>query len=121
MRLSLAITSALLIMTATNSVHAHYAGPTTQPTLKTVASVLKDGVDDQRVLLTGRLVKQISADKYLFADATGEIRVEIDDELFIGKRVDDKVRVELIGDVEKDFMESPEVDVDLLSLVSDKK
>lgn len=41
--------------------------------------------------------------------------VEIDSEDFRGLTVDAKTRVRILGEVEKDFLESPEIDVDEIS------
>jgi len=46
--------------------------------------------------------------------SVAEIRVDIDAKHFPAQKVDDKVKVELRGEVEKDFMETPEIDVDVL-------
>ena len=67
------------------------------------------------MVLRGYLVKQVGTKKYMFSDGTGEIRVEIDFEDFRGLIVDAKTRVEIRGEVEKDFLESPEIDVDVIS------
>ena len=84
--------------------------------LESVSEILKNPIDGQRVVLRGYLVKQVGVEKYLFSDNTGEIRVEIDAEGFRGLTVDEKTRVELIGEVEKDFLHSPEFDVDVISV-----
>lgn len=47
---------------------------------KTVRDVLQYGYDDQRVVLQGRLTQYLGHDRYVFADETGQIRVELDDD-----------------------------------------
>lgn len=54
--------------------HAQYVGPTAQKAIESVAEVLKDPKDDQRVVLHGYLLKQVGTKKYIFSDGTGEIR-----------------------------------------------
>ena len=76
--------------------------------------MLKSGKDDQQVLLQGVLLKKVGHEKYEFSDGTGTIRVEIDDKIFPRETIDEKTRVELLGEVEKDFMTSPQVDVDTI-------
>jgi len=96
---------------------AQYTGPTgITPT--TAAEVLKDGRDDQQVMLRGRLTKKVGSDKYEFTDSSGTIRVEIDAKRFPPEPIDDKALVEIQGEVEKDFMQSPEIDVDVIRRVS---
>lgn len=96
---------------------AHYTGPGAVAAHQTVAAVLADGRDDQPVVLQGRLVKQLTSDKYLFADKTGEIRVEIDRHLFAPQPVSETTVIELRGEVEKEYLQSPEIDVDSLMVL----
>lgn len=96
---------------------AQYVGPTTQVTITSIAQVLKNPVDDQPVVLRGHIVKKVGNEKYLFSDGTSEIRVDIDDKHFVNMKVDAKAKVEIRGEVEKDFMETPEIDVDAMTLV----
>lgn len=104
-----------LFLGATAASHAQYIGPSDHKSAESVAQILTDPKDDQRVVLRGYLIKQVGREKYMFSDGTGEIRVEIDAEDFRGLTVDAKTRVEIIGEVEKDFLESPEVDVEVIS------
>ena len=95
---------------------AQYSGPSDRKASATaryasVAEVLKNPVDDVMVTFEGRLVREVGKEKYLFSDGTGEIRVEIDNDVFPKGAVDDKTRVRIHGEVEKDFMQSPEIDV----------
>ena len=97
---------------------AQYVGPsTTAEAPKTVAAILKHPVDDQAVVLRGYLLRKVGKEKYTFSDGTAEIRVDIDDKVFMNRKIDAKTQVEIRGEVEKDFMESPEIDVDVLTLV----
>lgn len=116
--------SAALVLVATAAlmcspaiVQAQYVGPSAQITVSSVADILKNPVDDQPVMLRGLLIKQVGHDKYILSDGTGEIRVEIDAKRFAGQQVDANTKVELRGKVEKDFLQSPEVDVDTLILL----
>ena len=84
-----------------------FQGPTTGIEADTVAKAQKSW-DDARVVLT---------DKYIFKDTTGEMIVEIDFELFAGRTVTPQNKVRLSGKVDKDFMESPKVDVKVLEIL----
>jgi uncharacterized protein (TIGR00156 family) len=97
---------------------AQYVGPTTQVTNTSIAQILKNPVDDQPVVLRGYIVKKVGNEKYMFSDGTSEIRVDIDDKRFANIKVDAKTKVEIRGEVEKDFMETPEIDVDVLTVVN---
>lgn len=117
-RTFIAATAAALLLGAPVVMHAQYVGPSSSPELRQVAAVLKDGRDDQRVRLQGRLVRHVGSDKYLFSDGSGEIRVEIDHDVFPRVPVGDATRVEIFGEVEKDFLESPEIDVERLEVLA---
>jgi uncharacterized protein (TIGR00156 family) len=95
---------------------AQFVGPSTVK-LTSVAEVLKNGTDDQHVALRGKLLKKVGAEKYEFSDGTGTIRVEIDKKIFPREPIDDKVQIEIQGEIEKDFMASPEIDVDSIRRV----
>ncbi|MGB4813287.1 MAG: NirD/YgiW/YdeI family stress tolerance protein [Methylophilaceae bacterium] len=103
-----------IIIFATATSHAEYIGPSAHKTIESVAEILKNPKDDQRVMLRGYLIKQVGPEKYIFSDGSNEIRVEIDAEDFHGLTVDAKTRVEIIGEVEKDFLVSPEIDVNVI-------
>ena len=96
---------------------ADYSGPSNQPLLKTVVEVLKNGRDDQPVVLTGYIVKKVGKEKYLFKDSTGEIRIEIDRKIMPSQAITEKTKVEITGEVEKEFLHSIEIDVDLIKIL----
>lgn len=96
---------------------AQYVGPSTTPGYATVADILKNPVDEHAVVLEGHLVKKVGKKKYLFSDGSAEIRVEIDAKLFPAAPINEKTKVRIRGEVEKDFMQSPEIDVDLLTVL----
>ncbi len=93
------------------AVPAPVAVRTSSGPLKTVAEILQNPTDDQKVHLKGYVLKKLGVEKYSFRDATAEIRLEIEAENLPTVAIDDKTLVEILGEVEKDFMVSPEVDV----------
>lgn len=106
-----------LILVFSQNALAQYIGP--NAVLKTdLAQILADPVDDEYVKLQGYLIKKLSSDKYLFSDGEKQIRVEIDQFLFPTQPFDDKDLIEIEGEVEKDFLESAEIDVDRLTIVN---
>lgn len=90
---------------------AQYVGPSGMQR-QTVADVLKTAKDDQKVLLQGVLLRKLGHEKYEFSDGTGTIRVEIDDSIFPREPIDEKTRVEIVGEFEREFTKAPEIDVD---------
>ncbi|MGQ0287426.1 NirD/YgiW/YdeI family stress tolerance protein [Pasteurellaceae bacterium 22721_9_1] len=57
--------------------------------------------DDQLVVLQGKIVKQIGKEDFLFRDASGEIAVEIDKELWKGEQITPNDEVKFYGEVDK--------------------
>ena len=95
---------------------AQFDGPGAQPAASTVQAVLDDPQDDQVVTLRGRILEQVGDEKYAFTDDTGQIRIEIDD-VFPRQRITPDMQVEIYGEVEDDFMQDPEIDVERLTVV----
>lgn len=109
-----AATSAALMMAVAPAQAQFVGGPSTTITVK---QLVDTGRDDQLVTLEGYLVEQVKHEKYTFRDATGTVLVEIDDEVFMGQRVDPKTKVRLEGEFEKDMLEKDEVDVHKLTII----
>lgn len=95
---------------------AQYTGPGAQAPVQSVAAVAA-AKDDAVVDMTGFIVRQLTAGKYLFSDGKEQIRVEIDSEVFPRQPINEKTRVRIRGELEKDFLESPEVDVKLVEVL----
>ncbi len=66
--------------------------------------------DDAWVTMRGSIEKRISEDDYIFRDETGTIKVDIDHKRWEGQTVTPKDKVEIQGELDKDF-NSVEVDV----------
>lgn len=120
---AIALSAAVLVASSTAS-FAQYTGPsssapavTAPAPLTSIGAVLKDGKDDQKVTLTGTLKEKVGNEKYTFTDGKDEIRVEIDTEDFPSQKVDDKINIEITGEVEKDYLQTPEIDVDTVKIV----
>ena len=109
--------AAASILSFASVASAQYVGPSSQTAPRSVADIVKNPIDDQAVVLRGFLLRKVGNEKYIFSDGTAEIRVDIDTKLFPLEKIDDKVKVELRGEVEKAFMETPEIDVDALLIV----
>ena len=107
-------TAAALMMAVAPAQAQFVGGPSTTITVK---QLVDTGRDDQLVTLEGYLVEQVKHEKYTFRDATGTVLVEIDDEVFMGQRVDPKTKVRLEGEFEKDMLEKDEVDVHKLTII----
>lgn len=100
---ALAVVAALSV-TASPAAFA-MGGPTgfNIPAVNTVAGVDRHAYDDQIVTLRGALVNYLGHERYLFADSTGTIEVELDDDYdwsFVSK----DMPIEIVGKVDKDFL-----------------
>ncbi|WP_297227228.1 NirD/YgiW/YdeI family stress tolerance protein [uncultured Desulfovibrio sp.] len=95
-----------------------FQGPTGGTDNDTVAKALK-AWDESPVLLTGNIVERLagSDDKYMFRDATGQIIVDIDHELFWGKTVTPANTVRIAGEVDKEMFEATKIDVKFLEVI----
>ncbi|WP_022657015.1 NirD/YgiW/YdeI family stress tolerance protein [uncultured Desulfovibrio sp.] len=95
-----------------------FQGPTGGAQADTVEKA-RNSRDDAPVALIGNIVERLagSDDKYLFKDATGQIIVDIDHEIFAGRTVTPQTRVRLSGKVDKDMMEPIKIDVKVLEIL----
>lgn len=113
----LSATALLAVFSAAGfAAFAQYTGPSSSK-YDSVSSVLQDPRDDEFVQLRGTITKKVGEEKYLFSDQTGEIRIDVDNDKFTSP-VSEKSVVEIQGEVEKDFMESPEIDVERLTIIT---
>lgn len=97
--------------------HAQYAGPADDNVIQSVQAALDAKRDDLPVRLTGHVVRQINEERYVFRDDTGEIEIDIDDDLVL-PRFDDKVRVEIIGEVDRNRLSANEIEVKQLRVLA---
>lgn len=102
------------LMSVSSFAMAAYTGPQEQNVI-TVAQ-LKDQRDDSWVTLEGKLVKHLGGENYMFRDASGEVEVEVDEDVWRGTEVgpDDLLRIR--GEVDHSWNKT-EVEVDRLEKV----
>lgn len=109
--------SALILLAGlfTGSAMAAYNGPSETGMVSNAktASQANDGV---KAHLSGKIIKSLGDEKYVFQDGTGEITVDIDDELVRNLNFDEQTPIVIVGEVDNDW-NSQEVDVDMISLV----
>ncbi len=84
-----------------------YTGP--GPAVATAAQA-KTLRDDTPVTMQGYIVQSLGGDKYVFRDDSGTIRVEIDHDKWGGLQIGPEDKVELRGEVDKDW-NSVEIEV----------
>lgn len=115
---SLALLSATAIAQYIGPGQKHgYTGPSGAPAT-TVKQLLEQGKDDQYATLRGRIVRHLGDKHYLFADQSGEIRVEIKPKFFpLHQPIDEKTVVELNGKFDKELLGKAELDVKQLRVI----
>ena len=106
-----------------------YVGPSSKPAarggaapsnlpLMTAKDLLANGKDDQYARLQGKLVSHKGGEDYEFADASGKITVEIEDEYFPqGVKIDQNTMVELVGEFDKNLVRDSTFEVKEIKLV----
>lgn len=94
----------------TPAVGTHQGGFTDSQSSLTTVDKAKDLRDDSWVTLSGNIEKRIGDENYLFRDATGTMEVEIDHKRWNGQMVSPTDKVEIQGELDKDF-NSVELDV----------
>ena len=72
--------------------------------------------DDTKVMLEGFILSQSGDEEYIFGDDTGEISVEIDDDSWRGQNPNEKIKVRIMGELEKDGT-SEVIDVEILEII----
>lgn len=113
----------ILVLLFPLRVSAQFIGPGAEDRLTDAQSILNNPVEEEEVSLRGRLAKKVGDEKYLFQDDSGGIRVEIDDDEFLQlpRHVTPDMRIEIYGEVETSYLKSPEVDVEIIRILSEEE
>lgn len=111
---------AIAFLAMAGASQAQYLGPGEMKPATTVAEILKNPIDGQKVILKGKITKKFGKKHYQFADSTGKIRTEINQDLFFNNPVTDNTPVEIYGEVLKYIVESPEVEVFTIKVLTPK-
>jgi uncharacterized protein (TIGR00156 family) len=98
--------------TQANTNKGGFEGPGAQAIITTVAQA-KSARDDAKCELIGSIIEQLPGDDdlYLFKDSTGEIVIELDDDLFKGRTVTPQNQIRIYGEVDNDAFEKTQIDV----------
>ena len=107
----------LSVFMANSSLAGDKKGGFEGPGIKT--SSVKEALemkDDEPVVLKGKIEKSLGNEKYQFNDGTGTIVVEIDDDEWNGLTVKPEMTVQISGEIDKELMQTPEVDVEAIVL-----
>lgn len=69
--------------------------------LTSVAELKGIKLGETDAIVEGNILRQIQHDKFLFSDGTGEMVIEIDDDIRLDQSIDEKTRLRLSGEFEK--------------------
>lgn len=94
-----------------------FEGPSAKPASELTIKQALEMRDDSIVALKGKIVNSLGDEKYTFRDATGDIIIEIDDEDWKGIKVTPENTIEIVGEVDKEVMEAPKIDVKSFSVM----
>ncbi|MDR6499021.1 uncharacterized protein (TIGR00156 family) [Burkholderia ambifaria] len=101
------------------AVHAQYRGPSATNAQRDVRTLMQQGVEDQRVVLRGHILRQLGNERYRFSDGSGEITAEIDHDIWpVGQEIFEDTTVELVGEFDKERFGESKIDVKQLRVVS---
>lgn len=93
-----------------------FSGPGTDVSIITIEQA-KGLNDEAMVIMRGKIQKKIGDELYLFADDTGTINIEIDDDDWMGLTVGPDDLVEITGEVDKGWTKM-EIEVDQIQKVN---
>lgn len=110
------ILSLLLVGAMAVPANAAFEGPGAAPVVKSSASVAS-APKDSPVQLEGNIVRQVKGDRYIFKDSSGEVLVEIDDDLMANRNITPDTKVRLRGEVDRKKGKNS-VEVDMLEVLN---
>jgi len=100
---------------------AQFTGPSAKGAPPAAREVTAATIDSARegshVTLTGNIVTHLGRDYFTFRDASGDLRVEIDDDIWRDRKIGPETRVRISGEVERD-RRGFYVDVERLEVVN---
>lgn len=92
----------------------NYTGPVETTTVDTLLQ--NNGMfSEQDAVVEGFLIRQVKHDTYLFSDDTGEIQIELDDDINVPQNIDASTKVRLFGEYEGG--KTPEIEVERLQVL----
>jgi len=115
MNTRLMLIAAGFVMTSALTVSAQFQGAGSAD-IRTV-SAAQEAIDDSWISLTGTILRQVSAERYLFQDSTGTMVVEIDHDKWRNVSVNPETVVRISGEIDKDWS-TTEMEVETVELVS---
>jgi uncharacterized protein (TIGR00156 family) len=117
MRFALPLAALLVVATAAQAQSGGFVGADSSPFVTAVTAA--DRPNESNVRLVGHLIEKLGDERYLFRDDSGTIVVEIDDDDWNGVQASSETRVEISGEVDREWrllQRETEIDVDSITL-----
>lgn len=111
----IALSMTCLFASTASAAEGGFQGPSQVNIIRDVQAA-QQAKDDAQVELTGHILSALKDERYIFRDTTGEITVEIDNELWRGNTVTPETNVMIRGEIDKDWSEKT-VDVKSIDIV----
>ena len=73
--------------------------------------------DETPVLLQGKIIKALDDEDYTFADETGTIVIEVDDDVWQGVYISEDDFVEIKGEIDKEILSKIKISVDSIRII----
>ena len=67
--------------------------------------------DDTWVEIKGNIVSRVDEDQYIFSDGKTKILIEVENNVWLGRKITPKRSVIVYGEIEKDFLEKTTIEV----------
>lgn len=100
-----------VVFSANAQSNGGFVGPKAPSIAPMTVKQALDVRDDTVIVLNGKIINSLGDEKYMFADATGQVMIEIDDDDWHGVTVTPEDTLEITGEVDKEFMEQTKIDV----------
>ena len=68
--------------------------------ITSVATLKGTKIGERHAVVEGNILRQIGGDKFLFSDGTGEMVVELDDDIRLNRTIDSKTKLRMGGEFE---------------------
>ncbi len=95
--------------------NVQFGGPVTVEKLDTLLKDSNMFTEKDVVVVEGNLLRQVRADTFIFSDGTGEVMIELDDDIRLNSPIDQTTKVRLFGEFEGG--NKPEIEVEQLVIM----
>lgn len=100
-----------LLTVSTSAVAGFTASNNTAAPKSTVAQALKIKQDNAPIQLSGKIIRQVDDDEFIFRDSTGEIKIDVEEGAWQGIDVTPNETITIFGQVDHERFEPNTIDV----------